>query len=330
MTDVELVQVVRGGVVDCVHRGRVVIVDTAGEIIYAAGDPEAVVYLRSCAKPFQALAAVRSGAAAQYGFGAEELAVMAGSHSGTPDHTRLVNGILAKIGADRDELQCGAGGPLSREAHEALLLGGEKPSVLQHNCSGKHSGMLATCRVMGWNTSNYPDATHPLQVMIRDIIAECAGLPAADILIALDGCGVPTFGLPLKHIARMFAVLGAAAGDETSELGLIARAMQQYPYVFSGKNRVDAALVVASNHHLIAKGGAEGSIGVSVPDQGVGIALKTSDGNNRAHIPALSALLTARDYISADEQAALDTLMPSSIKIHSGQQAGEYRPVLPT
>jgi L-asparaginase II len=329
MSDVELVHVVRGGVLDCVHRGRVVIVDAAGDILYAAGDPDAVVYLRSCAKPFQALAAVRSGAAARYGFGSEQLAIMAGSHNGTPPQTRLVDDMLAAIGAETEDLQCGTGAPLNREAYEQLLMSGARPSVLQHNCSGKHTGMLATCRVMGWRMDNYRSPDHPLQLMIRGIIADCAGMSADDIVIAIDGCGVPTFGLPLKNIARMFAALGAAANDESSDLGMIARAMQQHPYVFSGKNRIDTSLVVASNNRLIAKDGAEALLGVSVPEQGVGIALKISDGNNRAQIPALSALLVSRGYITADERAALEDLMPSTITIHTGQEAGEYRSVLP-
>ena len=329
MADVELVQVMRGGVVDCVHRGRVVIADSAGDVLYTAGDADEVVFLRSCAKPFQALVAVRCGAAARYGFGAEQLAIMAGSHNGTPAQTQLVTDMLAAIGATAEDLQCGVGAPLNRAAYEQLLLDGEKPSVLQHNCSGKHTGMLAACRVMGWHTGNYLLSDHPLQIMIRDIVAQCAGMSADDIVVVLDGCGVPTFGLPLKNIARMFAVLGQSAHDERSDLGMIARAMRQHPYVFSGKNRIDTALVVASNGRLIAKDGAEALLGVSVPDEGVGIALKISDGNNRAHIPIMSALLKARGYITADEQAALEDLMPTTIKIHTGQQAGEYRSVLP-
>ena len=328
MNDVDLVQVVRGGVVDCVHRGRVVIAEQSGDILYAAGDPDAVVFLRSCAKPFQALAAVRSGAAARYGFGPEQLAIMAGSHDGTAAQTAIVTDMLTALGLSTGDLQCGVGAPLNRAAYETLLSKGAKPSVLEHNCSGKHTGMLAACRVMGWHTDNYRSPDHPLQQLIRDIIAECAGMKADDIVIAIDGCGVPTFGLPLKNIARMFAVL-AAANDDSSDLGMIARAMQQHPYVFSGQDRIDTTLVVASNGRLIAKDGAEALLGVGVPEQGVGIAVKISDGGNRAQMPVMSALLTARGYITAAEQTTLETKFPTTITIHTGQQAGEYRPVLP-
>ena len=328
MADAELVRVMRGGIVDCVHRGYIAVVDTAGYLLYSAGNADTVVYLRSCTKPFQALAVIRSGAAEKYGFTTEELALMAGSHSGTPDHTRIVTGILAKIGVDAGELQCGVGRPLDAKAYEALLLSGGKPSVLQHNCSGKHSGMLAACRAMGWDVATYREWDHPLQVMLREIVGEFAGMPAAEIHLALDGCGVPTFGIPMKNLALMFANLGTAARDDNIDLSVIARAMQQYPIVFSGENRIDSALVIASKGNLIAKGGAEGAIGVSVVDKGVGIALKMTDGSNRGHIPALIALMLAQGHISADEAAELERLQPSAISIHTGQRAGEMLPVL--
>ncbi len=328
MRDAELVRVLRGGIVDCVHRGYIAVTDTTGNLMYSAGDADTVVYLRSCTKPFQALVALRSGAAGKFDFTTQELALMAGSHSGTPEHTRIVSSILAKIGADANELQCGVGRPLDAPAYEALLLSGEQPSVLQHNCSGKHSGMLAACRVMGWDISSYREWEHPVQVMIREIVAEFAGMSVGDIHLALDGCGVPTFGIPMKNIAQMFANLGAAARDENSDLGSISRAMQQYPTIFSGHNRVDASLVIATNGNLIAKGGAEGAIGVGVVDKGVGIALKTSDGNLRAHIPVLKALMLAQGYISDSEAAELERLQPLTLNIHTGQQAGEMRPIL--
>jgi L-asparaginase II len=329
MLDVELVHVVRGARVDCIHRGRLALTDTAGQVVYAAGDPAALVYLRSCTKPFQALAALRSGAADQFGFTDEELALMAGSHNGTPEHTRLAAGILAKIGASPDDLQCGVGIPLSQEAYQKLLLSGHQPTALEHNCSGKHSGMLAACRAQGWDLATYRAWDHPVQVLIREIVAEFAGLPADSIHLAHDGCGVPTFGLPLRNLAQMFAHLGASAQDPNSDLGRIARAMQQYPLIFSGHKRIDAALVIGTGGRLIAKGGAEGALGVSIPQHGLGIALKTSDGNQRAHLPALIALLLDRGYISADEAAAIDALMPAAITIHTGDQAGEIKPVLP-
>ncbi|MAS37865.1 MAG: asparaginase [Anaerolineaceae bacterium] len=328
MGDIELVHITRGDQVDCIHRGRVAVVDVSGDLVFSGGDADAVIYLRSCAKPFQAVAVIRSGAAEKYGFTPEELAVMAGSHNGTVEQTRIVQGILDKIDAASTDLQCGPGAPLSRSAYEQLLQGGHKPSTLEHNCSGKHSGMLAACRAQGWDIATYLQPEHPVQQMILSVVAEYAGLDASAIVLAPDGCGVPTFGLPLKNIALLFANLGAATHDAASDLGVIARAMQQNPLLFSGDKRVDASLVQATNGRLVAKDGAEGLLGVGVPDHGVGIALKVSDGNQRAHIPAVSALMRQLGYLSADEAAALESLIPSTVLNNHGVHAGEMQPVL--
>jgi L-asparaginase II len=328
MADVELVHVLRGGLIDCIHRGRVSVVDTAGKTLFAAGDADAVVYLRSCAKPFQALVVIRSGAAQQFALTTEELAVIAGSHNGTSAQTALVQGILDKIGADSGALQCGPGAPISRTAYENLLLQGQKPSALQHNCSGKHSGMLAACQARGWPLDGYLHADHPVQQMVTNIIAEYTDLRPADLVLALDGCGVPTFGLPLHRVALLFARLGAAARDASSELGIIARAMQQHPLLFSGEGRVDTALVSATQGRLISKDGAEGLLGIGVTDQRAGIALKISDGNQRAQIPIMAALMQRWGYLSADEAHTLDTLIPSTIRNNLGQITGEMRAVL--
>src|SRR5690606_16533000 len=150
------------------------------------------------------------------------------------------------------------------------------PSAVHHNCSGKHAGMLAACLAQGWDTGTYLAVDHPLQVMNREVMAEFAGMKAGDIVVALDGCGVPTFGLPLRNIAMMFARLAEATQAGDDDLGRVGRAMQQYPYAFSGENRVDAALVVSTGSRLVAKDGAEGLLGVSVPDRGVGAALKVT------------------------------------------------------
>ena len=328
MSDVELVQMIRAGVVDCVHRGHVAVVDNSGKPIFAAGDAGAVAYLRSCAKPFQAVAAVRSGAAEKFNFTNQELAVIAGSHNGTPEHTQLVQGILQKIGADTTELGCGAGAPISRSAYEQLLLSGQKPSVLEHNCSGKHSGMLAACRAMGWDSSGYLAADHPVQQMILGIIAEYADMNPSDVVIGLDGCGVPTFGLPMHYTALLFARLGTSVSDSSGDLGVIARAMHQYPLLSSGDGRVDASLSLATNGRLICKDGAEGLLGIGISDRGVGIAVKVLDGNQRAHIPVVSSLMLDLGYINADEAAALDKLMPSVVRNGLGQAAAELRSVL--
>ena len=328
MTNVDLVQVMRGGVVDCVHQGRVAVVDAEDALVFSAGDPEAVTFLRSSAKPFQAATVLRCGAAEKFNFTDEEISIIAGSHNGTPAHVQLVTGILEKIGLDINDLQCGASPPLNEKARRDLYLSGAMPSAVHHNCSGKHAGMLAACLAQGWDIKTYLLPDHPLQVMNRQVMAECAGMNAEDVVIALDGCGVPTFGLPLRNIARMFARLAVAVHAGGDDLGRVGRAMQQYPYAFSGEKRIDTALMVSTGSRLVAKDGAEGLLGVAVTGHGVGVALKVADGNNRAHVPVMATVLTGLDYISQDERATLEEKIPLAVVNNHGQQAGEMRTVI--
>lgn len=320
--DVEIAQVVRGGVVDCVHRGRIVVVDRDGKILYQAGDASSVAFLRSTAKPFQAAAIVESGAAKHFHFTAPELALSAGSHSGTTDHLEILHGMMYKVGVDADDLLCGVSAPLDASAHDQLLMSGGHASTLTHNCSGKHVAMLAACKTNNWDIKHYVDREHPLQTRILQLLALTCRIESRQIQLATDGCSVPTFGLPMVNIALGCARMGLSVHQDNA-LGQIAKAMQAHPLVFSGAGRYDAVLVQATQGRLIAKGGAEGLVGIGVPERGVGIAMKISDGSQRAMIPVLSSVLRQLDLISASEQTAIERAMPSAVLTNAGVQAGE-------
>jgi L-asparaginase II len=321
--DVDLIHIVRGGMLDCVHRGRLVITDTQGDILFAAGDADEAVYMRSIAKPFQAATVIETGAAERFGLTDQEIAIMAGSHSGTSPQAELVAGILAKIGAQVNDLHCGAQPPLDHAAARDLIARGERGTALNHNCSGKHSGMLAACIAQGWPLDSYTHFDHPLQQWNLRTLAAAAKLNPAQIGVALDGCSVPTFALPLRNIAAAFAQLGAAPAD--TPLGRVARAMAAYPTIYSGERRQDAAITRATNGRLIAKDGAEGAFGIAVSDQGVGVALKISDGASRAQMPALITVLHRLGYLSDDEAQTLDAQYPRAVTIHTGEIAGEMQ-----
>lgn len=321
--DVDLIHIVRSGLLDCVHRGRLVITDTSGNILFSAGDADQSVYMRSIAKPFQAAAVIEMGAAERFGFTDREIAIMAGSHSGTPEQAQLVAGILEKIGAHVSDLHCGAQPPLDHAAARDLIARGERGTALNHNCSGKHAGMLAACIAQGWPLESYTHFDHPLQRWNLRTIAAAARLDPSQIGVALDGCSVPTFALPLRHIAVAFAALGAAPAD--TPLGRVARAMAAYPTIYSGERRQDAAFTRATDGRLIAKDGAEGAFGIAVTDQGVGVALKISDGAPRAQMPALITVLHRLGYLSDSEAQALDAQYPRAMTIHTGETAGEMQ-----
>src|SRR5947209_9005335 len=190
-----LVEVTRGSFVESVHRGHLVAVEGRGRLVARVGSPEAVTFMRSATKPFQALPLVASGAAERFGFTEAELAVACGSHDAERVHTEAVLSMLGKTGLGVSDLKCGAQEPYGKEAAGRLRASGEPPTALHNNCSGKHAGMLALALHLGAAVENYYEPSHPVQRAVFQTVARFAGLPAGAIEFAVDGCGVPTFAL---------------------------------------------------------------------------------------------------------------------------------------
>ena len=263
MPDVISVQVTRGSVVEARHRVHAVALDADGHLIESAGDPELVTYLRSAAKPLQALPLVRA-----YPEIPDRLvAIACASHLGRPEQLEAVRELLALSWSTEADLETGT-----------------EPTRILHNCSGKHAGFLAVCRARGWETHGYSALEHPLQQELLAAVAEAAGLEPAEIPIAIDGCGVPTFALTLTRTARLFGRIPSLDGGAR-----IVTAMVAYPELLRGPVAADARLIIELPG-WIAKGGAEGLFCAVSPD-GTTIALKVEDGSFRAILPALGAFL---------------------------------------
>jgi L-asparaginase len=256
------VSVRRDGVVEARHVVHAVAVRD-GAVLEQAGDAGRVAYLRSSAKPFQALPLVR----ARDDLTTEEIAIASASHRAVPEQLAAVRSLLAKAPAAEEELECGP-----------------EPTALQHNCSGKHAGMLALCRAKGWESGGYRLETHPVQHACLAEVAAASDVAAAEIPIAVDGCGVLTFALPLERMAQMFGRLEQLDGGAE-----VAAAMRAHPDLIRGPMAADS-LLMRELEGWTAKGGAEGLLCASGPD-GVGIALKVEDGSMRAMRPALAELL---------------------------------------
>ena len=292
--DVPLVAVRRGALVESVHRGRVAVCDPEGDLIEATGDPDGYLYARSSAKPFQAMPLLLSGAADAFGLTDEELAVACASHNAEEPHLAAVRSILTKSGLSEEDLQSGAHPPMYEPAAAELARRGEEPRQVHGNCSGKHAGMLALCVYEGWETTSYRNPDHPLQRRILQIVARVCGLERDEILLAGDGCGVPSLGMPLRNLATGFARL--ATGENLSDdlagaAGRIRRAMREHPYLVAGTGRLDTDVMRGTD--LIAKGGAEGVFAAGSPDRW-GLALKISDDSTRAVDPTALAALARR------------------------------------
>ncbi len=257
----------RGDVVEATHRVHAVAVRD-GAVVEQAGEAQRVAYLRSSAKPFQALPLVRARA----DLTTEEIAIASASHLASPEQLAAVRSLLAKAPADEDELECGTAGS------EAV------PTPLQHNCSGKHAGMLALCRAHGWASGGYRLPTHPVQHACLAEVSSAADVPTDEIPTAVDGCGVVTFALPLERIALLFSRLEQVEGGAT-----VAAAMRAHPELIRGPVAADS-LLMRELEGWTAKGGAEGLMCAVGPD-GLGIALKVEDGSMRAMRPALAEFL---------------------------------------
>ena len=257
------VTVRRGPLVEACHRVDAVVV-AEGEIQRAWGDRRLVAFMRSAAKPFQALPA------AGLGLPEEQLAIACASHDARPDQLAAVRALLASAGAREDDLECGL----------------EDGSRVRHNCSGKHAAMLAVCAARGWPPGGYRLPEHPLQGELLGIVAEAAESSPADLATATDGCGVVTFGLPLERMAVMFSRL---VRGELGGCREVVRAMTEHPELVEGPGRAATEVMLASPG-AVAKGGAEGLLCIGLPD-GTGIALKVEDGADRAALPAAAKVL---------------------------------------
>ncbi|HLL77020.1 MAG TPA: asparaginase [Pyrinomonadaceae bacterium] len=332
-----LVEVWRGGVVESRHRGHVAAVDGAGRLVARLGQPETVTYLRSSAKPHQNIPLVATGAADRFGLTPPEIAVACGSHSGQPVHEAVVASMLRKIGLDESALKCGAHEPFDRETALAMRRRGEPPRVLQNNCSGKHTGMLALALHLGAPTETYDLPENPVQRLILETVTRFSGLEVGEVVRGTDGCGVPVFGMPVRAMALMYARLVArdtGLGDETTlACARIVAAMTGSPELVGGTHdRLDTEMMRAAAGRIISKIGAEGVYTVGVlPSarwpRGLGLALKIEDGEDRRARPTV--VIEALRQLGALEPEALEALRPYSsfpIRNHRGDHVGEVRP----
>ena len=292
-----LVEVKRGSLTESRHRGHIVVVDPDGNIIASLGAPENVTYLRSSAKPFQAIPLLTSGAADRFDFTDREVALACGSHNGEPIHTELAAAMLKKIGLGIEALRCGAHEPYGAEAALELRMRGEQPNALHNNCSGKHVGMLAVALHLGASIDNYESPENPVQKAIVDVVSQFSGVAVTDMAIGVDGCTAPAFGMTMKAMALAYARLVAPPANFDKKIRdaceRIVRVMSAYPELIGGTSqRLDTEIMRAAPRRLVSKVGAEGvyTAGIKPSEEwphGFGIALKIEDGDDKRARPTV-------------------------------------------
>jgi L-asparaginase II len=295
-----VVEVVRGGVVEARHRVHAAAV-SGGELVASAGNPELVTFLRSAAKPIQALPLVR----ARPDLDGVEIAIASASHLARAEQLAAARSLLAKAPASEDDLECGRSG-LEAGGSEAA------PTRIEHNCSGKHAGMLALCRTEGWPTAGYRLAGHPCQQAMLAEVSAAAELDPDSISTGVDGCGVVAFAFSLERMAHAFSRLEGLAGGPA-----VAQAMRSYPDLIRGPGAADTELM-RSFPGWIAKAGAEGVVCAASPE-GLGVAVKVEDGSGRAVRSGLAAFVG---------RLGLDTVELATVPLDNsrGEIVGAIRP----
>lgn len=302
-----LVEVWRGQAVESEHAGAVAIVDADGAVFARIGDIGRPIFPRSAVKALQALPLVESDAADRLQLTDDELALACASHNGEPEHVRTAAHMLAKAGVDVGVLECGAHWPYHDLASRALAARGETPTALNNNCSGKHAGFVClACALMGWNdgglnlrqyVKGYVAPEHPVMREVTDALQSTTGFDLSTAPRGIDGCSIPTFAVPLRNLAHAFARFGTGLGLREGQARAARRlraAVAQSPFMVAGTGRFDTTVMQRLGARVFCKVGAEGVYCAALPERGLGVALKISDGNNaRAAEVVMAAVIEA-------------------------------------
>ena len=282
----------RGSSVESIHRAHASICDTKGRTLMKAGSSEYETFIRSALKPFQALPFVTSGTLEKYNLDNKILALACGSHSGTAHHARTAFKLLWNADINIKELKCPI--PLN------------KNSKLQHNCSGKHSAFLATCKKMNWDLNNYLMGHHPLQKEIFRRVSDLLKIPAEELIAERDDCGAPTLLLRLSQMAILYAHL---TRSDQPEFEKITRAMTHHPNLVAGEGLFDSELIKRGHNQIISKGGSEGIQCIGLLGEGIGLSIKVEDGSKRAKHAVAIHLLRQLEWMTPTALDELDEIV---------------------
>lgn len=344
-----LFEVTRGRIVESVHYGSIAVVDSSGNLISSCGDPKAVAFLRSSAKPFQVIPFVEHGGVEHYGYTGRELSIACASHEGSDLHVQTVEEMQKKIGLEEGHLQCGTHMPSDVDAFKWLVANNQQPGPNRNNCSGKHTTMLAYAKMCGHPLNNYLDINHPIQQDILAAFSDLCQTPPDEIELGIDGCSAPNFAVPLYKAALGFARLCdpyALSESRAVACRKITSAMATHPEMVSGYGEFDEQLMRVGDGKIVCKRGAEGYQiigllpGVLRPDSpGIGIAFKVSDGDassmgsnleskNRVRPAVALEILRQLGAISVKQEQALAGFGPQRpVTNLRGLVTGQSRPI---
>ena len=329
MKTAKIAEVLRGEQVESVHQGIIAVVNKNVKILASLGDTQSLSFFRSAARPFQALPVVESGVVVDYAFTLKDIAIIIGSHNGEPEHCEVVSEVLEKIGLSADYLRCGIMPPRHKFSYEQLLIEGVDPSPLHNESSGIHAGMLVLARYLKQPLDDYYLPEHPVQQEIIQCVAEAAGLRPEDIPLGIDSCNVPTFALSIERMAYAYAKLAVPihfSEVRNTACEIVKAIYSSYPFLLAGTDRFTTDLLKATGSKFIAQDGAEGVYCLGIPDEGIGIAVKIADGNERVIPPVVISLLDQLGFLTAKEKDRLSAYSKGLIYNACNKLVGEIRP----
>lgn len=334
-----LYELTRGEIVESIHFGSIAVSDNQGRLVAWYGDPHTRTFLRSSAKPFQALPFIERNVQGDFDLSSEEIALICASHSGTDKHVSVIQSIQNKTGVRESELLCGTHPVYDEPTNEAMRERGESLTPNRHNCSGKHTGMLAFAHMENLSTSDYLELDHMVQRSILKTISEMSGVPEGEIVIGIDGCSAPNFAIPLFNTALAYARLCDPDGfskERAAACRVITSAMMSNSFMVGGPGRFDTRIMEATSGKIVSKGGAEGyqalgmmpgALGTDSP--ALGIAFKISDGDLRSRArPAVSIeILRQLNALTPQQESELSDFGPTqTLKNWRDIKVGESMP----
>lgn len=332
-----ILEVTRGKVVESIHYGAFVVADRDGNIHQSWGSNDLVTYLRSSAKPFQAIPLIEAGGIEHFGLSEKQVALICASHSGSDDHFAVAKSIQNLVGVAEDDLICGTHPPGDKAAREKLIRNGEEPTYNRHNCSGKHLGMLALAVMMGESIEDYCEIDHPVQQKILATLREIFDIESDRVQIGIDGCSVPTFALPIRKAARAYARLADPTGfpePRQRAINKIWKAMTGNPEMIAGHGRLDTQVMKAFDGVVLSKGGAEGYQGMAIAPGAIGpgspalgVAMKISDGDGWSRARGFLGTEILRDLGMIGEDVPPELAEISNPKVRNWRylEVGELR-----
>ena len=323
-----IVEVTRGNLVESRHRCIAAVAGPDGGVVRSWGDIEQPIYGRSAIKPLLALPLIETGAADAFGLGDAEIALACASHSGEPRHVEIVRAWLERIGLSVADLECGAHLPYDEPSMRALVRAGREPDAAYNNCSGKHAGFLTTAVHVGEPTKGYIRYEHPVQQRLLGVLEQVAGLDLSDAPRGIDGCGIPTIGIPVGNTAMAMARLADSADLPPARAAAakrVVQAMMAEPYMVGGRGEFASDVMDKVRGKLALKPGAEGVYAAILPGLGLGVCVKAEDGTPRAAQAAVGRVLVELGLFSREEKAALADRLTLPVVNRVGREVGQIR-----